>query len=141
LSGVAEDLGFLKKLKYFFYKIINVHQSTNNNFEKMSVTNQPETASRRRYKRPKDYASTYLQDGQHLQWYHKPTNMWVIATYNKDRNTFKGINSKGEYAMSSKNLNQVARKLMLRYIGRATCDGWIEFKTMNGERIDRLDRP
>lgn len=106
----------------------------------MSITNQPETASRRRYKRSKDYASIYLQDGQHLKWYHKPTNMWVIATYDKPRNTFKGINSKGEYVMHSENLNQVARKLMLRYIGRSTCDAWIEFKTMNGERIDRLDR-
>ena len=90
-----------------------------------------------RYRRPMNYANTYLSDRQALLWNHERSNTWVTATYNKEMDTFTGIYSWGEIYVN-KSLYQIGLKMTLS-IGRQTCNPWAEFKTLAGDSIERLD--
>ena len=106
-------------------------QSSATNILKMSATQST------KYIRSDNYASTYLSDRQILLWNHKRSNTWATAIYNRETDTFTGIYSWGE-ADKNTSLHQIGIK-MARRIGRRSCNVWAEFKTLDGESIQRLD--
>ena len=95
------------------------------------------TTQSTRYIRPENYARSYLTDRQILLWNHRRSNTWATATYNRETDTFTGIYSWGE-ADVNVSLHQIGIN-MARNIGRASCNVWAEFKTLNGNSVERLD--
>jgi hypothetical protein len=69
-------------------------------------------------------------------WKHH-SSTWAKAIYNKETDTFTGIYSWGEHE-EDVSLHHIGIK-MARRIGRESCNAWAEFKTANGESIERLD--
>ena len=113
----------------FLINICKLHPNQRTTLIKMN-------ANQTRYVRPANYARSYLTDREVYVWKHH-SSRWAKAIYNKERDTFTGIYSWGEHE-DGVSLHHIGMK-MADLIGRKSCNAWAEFKTANGESIERLD--